>query len=99
MPEVRYASSSRLTQLRLRESRVKLLSETEHAQMSAAAHANRLKGGGQWHKTKGKDLAALKGGRYEARYGDGSEDHVRIALCKGEHGLICVTELMQHAID
>ena len=37
VPEVRYASSSRWTQPRLRESRVKLLSETEHAQMSAAA--------------------------------------------------------------
>ena len=33
--------------------------------------SNRLKGGGQWSDTKAKtpaELAALKGGRYEARY-------------------------------
>ena len=72
------------------------------------AKANRLKGGGGWSCTKHytqTDLAALEGGRFEAwrieKYGssEGWQDDVMVKVGKGEHGLMCVTTLMQHAID
>jgi hypothetical protein len=79
---------------------LQLLAEAVKAEV---ARSNRLKGKSHgWQPTKNAtpaELAELEGGRYEARYGDVWLDHVKIALAKGDHGLICVTELMQHAID
>jgi hypothetical protein len=56
----------------------------------------------KWGQTKGctqAELAELEGGRYEALYGDGWYDQVKTTLGKGDHGLICVTDLMDHAIE
>eukprot|EP00966_Prymnesium_polylepis_P088704 2052685-Prymnesium_polylepis.2 len=75
---------------------------------SAVAAANRLKGGGAWACTKDytpSQLAELEGGRWEAWQiekhgsGDGWQDAVKAKMRKGEQGVICVTELMDHAID
>ena len=64
--------------------------------------ANRLKGGGGWGGTgtlTREQLAELEGGRYEARYGDDWRARVEEAIGKGQHALMCVTKLMDHAIE
>ena len=73
----------------------------KEAVANEVSRANRLKGYNQWSSTRAytqEQLAALEGGRYEARYGEGWEAEVRAALAKGDHGVICVTALMDHAI-